>query len=639
MNDASLPNNPQTPDAQSTRRAFLKGTAAAAGAVVAATTTIAQAAEPTAKPAAEKAAARLPSETFITHPGSDFMADVIKSTGIKYLAINPAAGFRSLQESIINYLGNKNPEILTCLHEETAAGMAHGYAKASGELMGVMLHGTVGLQHATMGIYNAWCDRSPMVVFAGNGLRADTRRPGVEWNHSVQDPGDLVRDYIKWDDQPMSLQHFAESTVRACQYALTAPAAPVMITTDMDIQEEDNHDAAKLRIPKMPRIVHPQGDTSALNEAARTLVAAQKPVIIADRAARSQEGVKLMVELAEALGAPVIDNGQRMNFPNTHDLDCSFLRQTLLRDADVVLLLEVGDPWGNLNSFADPYKTYRRVIKPDAKVITIGMREVYLKSNFQDFQRYMPADLPIGGDVQATLPDLIEAIKRAAPNAATLGQRRAAYAKMHNEMRARDKQNATLGWDASPISTARLAAETWQVIKNEKWSLVTSDRIAWARRLWPVTEYHHMLGGSGGQGQGYYMAASVGAALANRDRGIFSVNFQPDGDAMYAPGSLWTAAHHKIPMLIVMHNNRCYHQEIMHVARMAAQHNRPQHTARIGTEITDPNIDFAKLAQSMGVWAEGPVTDPAKLGPALQRAIAVVKKGQPALVDAVCQGR
>ncbi len=637
MTDITPPKLALSPDVQPTldRRSFLKGTAAAAGAVVAATTTIAQAAETAAKPAANK----LPSETFITHPGSDFMADVIKATGIKYLAINPAAGFRSLQESIINHLGNKNPEILTCLHEETAAGMAHGYGKATGELMGVMVHGTVGLQHATMAIYNAWCDRAPMMIFSGNGLRSDTRRPGVEWNHSVQDPGNLVRDYTKWDDQPISLQSFAESTVRGCQYALTAPFAPVMVTTDMDIQEEDNHDAAKLRIPKMGRIVQPQGNTSALNEAARMLVAAQKPVIIADRAVRSQEGVKLMVELAEALGAAVIDNGQRMNFPNTHDLDCSFLRQTLLRDADVILLLEVADPWGNLNSFADPYKTYRPIIKPDAKVITIGMREVYLKANFQDFQRHQAVDLPIGGDVQATLPDLIEAIKRAGPNAAAVSQRRATYAKMHNEMRARDKQNATLGWDASPISTARLAAETWQVIKHEKWSLVTSDRIAWARRLWPVNEYHQMLGGSGGQGQGYYMAASVGAALANRDRGILSVNFQPDGDAMYAPGALWTAAHHKIPMLIVMHNNRCYHQEIMHVARMAALHNRPQHTARIGTEITNPDIDFAKLAQSMGVWAEGPITDPAKLGPALQRAIAVVKQGRPALVDAVCQGR
>ena len=192
------------------RRSFLKG-AAAAGAAVAAGTKIAAAAEPaaeSAKPAA-KPAAKLPSETFITRPGSDFMTDVLKAVGLQYIAINPAAGFRSLHESIVNYAGNKNPEILTCLHEESAAGIAHGYAKAAGKPMGVMLHGTVGLQHGAMGIYNAWCDRVPMMVFAGNGIDADTRRPGVEWIHSAQDPVALVREFVKWDDQPASLQHFA----------------------------------------------------------------------------------------------------------------------------------------------------------------------------------------------------------------------------------------------------------------------------------------------------------------------------------------------------------------------------------------------------------------------------------------------
>lgn len=622
------------------RRAFLKGAAAATGAVVAAVGAVAQAAEP-ATAAGTKPAAKLPSETFITSPGSDFMADVLKATGMKYLAINPAAGFRSLQESIINYLDNKNPEILTCLHEEIATAMAHGYAKACGEPMGVMFHGTVGLQHASMAIYNAWVDRVPMMLFAGNGLRSDTRRPGVEWNHSVQDPAGMVRDFIKWDDQPVSLQSFAESTMRALQYTMTAPQEPVMVTCDMDLQEEAIHNGEKLRIPKKVRIVQPQGDTSALREAAKMLVEAKNPLIIADRAVRSQEGVRRMVELAEALGAPVIDNGQRMNFPNTHDLDCTFMRPTMIRDADVILLLEVADPWGTLNAFADPYKTYRSSIKPDTKVISISMREVYMKSNFQDIQRYQAIDLPIGGDVQATLPDLIEAIKRATSSdrKAAMAERVRAIAKTHRSMRARDKENATLGWDASPVSTARLAAEMWQVIKHEKWSLVVSDRIAWARRLWPVSEYHHMLGGSGGAGQGYHASAAVGAALANRDRGIISVTFQPDGDMMYAPSVLWSAAHHKIPLLMVMHNNRCYHQEIMHVARMAAIHNRSQATARIGTEITNPDIDFSKLAHSMGVWGEGPITDPAKLGAALQRAMKVVKSGLPALVDVVCQGR
>jgi len=624
------------------RRSFLKGAAAASGAAVAAATRIAAAADTAAegaKPAEKPAAKKLPSETFITHPGSDFMADVLKKIGLQYMAINPAAGFRSLQESIINYLGNKNPEILTCLHEESATAMAHGYAKASGKPMGVMVHGTVGLQHASMALYNAWCDRVPMLMFGGNGIDAETRRPGVEWIHSAQDPAAIVRDYIKWDDQPASLQHFAESTVRAHQFAMTAPMAPAFIAIDMDLQEEEIEHPEKLKIPKVSRLIQPQGDRGALKDAATLLAGAQKPLILADRAVRSAQGLKLMIELAESLGAPVVDLGSRMNFPTTHDLDCTFMKQSLVRDADVILMLEVGDPWGNLNSFSDPYKTYRPIHKPDVKLITISMLDLARRSNYQDMQRFMPSDLNIGGEVEATLPDLIDAIKRAAPNPATVAQRRATYKKMHEDMRARDKELAAVGFDAVPISTARLTAEMWNVIKNEKWALVVSDRMPWARRLWPVTEHYQMLGGNGGYGLGGYAPIAVGAALANKDKGIISVTFQPDGDMMYAPGVLWTAAHHKIPLLMLMHNNRCYHQEIMHVQRMAAIHNRPQATARIGTEITDPNIDFAKVAQGMGVWAEGPITDPSKLGAALRRALDVVKKGQPALLDVVCQPR
>jgi thiamine pyrophosphate-dependent acetolactate synthase large subunit-like protein len=637
----------EEPEQNANRRSFLKGTAVAAGAALAAVSTtmrVAQAAEAAAdKPAAAKSAEekRLQSETFITRPGSDFMADVLKAIGLQYVAINPAAGFRSLHESIVNYSGNKNPEIITCLHEETATHMAQGYAKAAGKPMGVMVHGTVGLQHASMALYNAWVDRVPLMMFAGNGIDANTRRPGVETIHSAQDPAAIVRDFVKWDDQPGSLQHFAESTVRAYRIAMTAPMEPVMICLDIDLQEHAIARPDKLRIPKVTRVSQPQGDTAALREAAKLLVAAEHPLIIADRAVRSAQGLRLMVELAEALGAPVIDNGERTNFPNTHDLDVSFLRQSMVREADVILLLEVNDPWGNLNSFSDPYKTYQSITKPGARIITISMQDVYHKSNYQDFQRFMPADLTIGGDVEASLPDLIEAVKRATTSErkAAFAERARATAKRHRDMKARDKEGAALGWDASPVSTARLAAEMWNVIKNEKWALPVSARIPWARRLWPVTEHYQMLGGNGGAGLGGYAPIAVGAALANKDKGILTATFQSDGDLMYAPGVLWTCAHHKIPILMLMHNNRCYHQEIMHVQRMAALHNRPQHTARIGTEITDPGIDFAKLAQGMGVWAEGPITDPAKVGPALKRAVAEVKDGRPALVDVVCQGR
>ena len=367
--------------------------------------------------------------------------------------------------------------------------------------------------------------------------------------------------------------------------------------------------------------------------------AAQKPLILADRALRTHQDVNMLVELAESLGAPVVDLGSRMNFYSSHDLDCSYLKQSLLRDADVIQILKVGDPWGNLNSGSEPDKEYRPIHKPDIKLIPISMLYLARKSNHQDIQRFMPADLAIGGDAKATLPDLIDAVKRAAPDGAAVAQRRTTYKKMHDNMRAHDRELVAVGFDAVPISTALLTAEMWNVIKNEKWSLVVSDRIPWARRLWPVTEQYQMLGGNGGYGQGGYAPIAVGAALANKEKGIISVTFQPDGDMMYAPGVLWTAAHHKIPLLMLMHNNRCYHQEIMHVQRMAAIHNRPPTSARIGTEITNPDIDFAKIAQGMGVWAEGPITDPAKLGAALRRALDVIKKGQPALLDVICQPR
>jgi acetolactate synthase I/II/III large subunit len=329
-----------------------------------------------------------------------------------------------------------------------------------------------------------------------------------------------------------------------------------------------------------------------------------------------------------------------MNFPTTHPLCHSERKGGLMRDADVVLLLEVGDPFGQFNSINDPWKELRSVSKKGVHIINLSMQDVYIRSNYQDFQRYMPADLAINGDAQASLPALIEEVRRAGDGRKTAFDargRKLAEAHAKNAQRMRDE--AAIGWDLSPISTPRLAMETWGAIRNEPWSLAVSDRIATARRLWPTTDYHQMLGGSGAQGVGYAAPGALGVALANKQKGLLTVTFQPDGDLMYSPGVLWTAAHHRIPLLFVMHNNRAYHQETMHVQRMAGVHKRRPDSAWIGTVLDRPAIDFAKLAQAMGVWAEGPVEDPAKLGAALQRAADVVKGGAPALVDVVCQGR
>ncbi len=618
------------------RRTFLKG-AAAAGAAIAATTKVAAAAE---KPAHEAPAANMAGNPFVLRPGSDFMIDVIKSLGFDYVSGNPAASYRSMHESLVNYGGNKKPEFITCMHEESSVAIAHGYYKAAGKPMAVFAHGTVGVQHASMAVYNAWCDRVPLMFFCGNGTNAMTRRPGVEWYHSVQDPASMLRDFVKWDDQPASLPHWADSVARAYRMMMTPPQAPVMIACDIDLQEEPLG-KEKPAIPKMTPSIPPQADERALAEAAKWLVGAQNPVIIADRVARSQEGVHALVALAEALHCPVVDTGSRMNFPTTHHLCQSQNRASLVRNADVILMLEVADPWGMLNGMGDPWKDVRPVAKPDAKVIHVSLSDFMMKSNYQDMQRFQPADLPIAGDAQTSLAPLTVAVKRALTPArsAALAQRSDALRTQHNAMKERQRTAAAYGWNASPVTTARLSAEIWNAVKGEKWSLVVSDRVTWPHRMWPATEHYQMLGGSGGFGIGYSAPAAVGAALANRDRGILSVTIQPDGDLCYAPGVLWTAAHHKIPLLFVMFNNGGYGQEVMHLQRMANLHQRDPKTAKIGTMIYDPAVKFSRLAEAFGVWGEGPVSDPDALGPVLQRALKVVKSGAPALVDVVCQLR
>ena len=278
--------------------------------------------------------------------------------------------------------------------------------------------------------------------------------------------------------------------------------------------------------------------------------------------------------------------------------------------------------------------------KPDVKLIHICLGDTLTKSNYQDAQRFQPMDLAITGDVEATLPALNEAVKNAVSltRRVALADRTSQLRKDYKEMKERARSAASYAWDASPISTARVSATMWNTIKNDKWCVAVSG-MQWNRGLWPATEHYNFIGGSGGSGVGYGAPAAVGAALANRDKGIITVSFEGDGDLMYAPGVLWTAAHHKIPLLMVMHNNRAYHQELMHLQKMAALHNRRMDQASIGTTIENPNIDFAKLAQSLGVFGQGPITNPNDLGPAMAKALAVVKRGEPALVDVVCQGR
>jgi acetolactate synthase-1/2/3 large subunit len=619
-----------------TRRNFLTGgMLAGAAAMVSPVRTVAQ----------EASSSSTDIEVLTTDScGSDYMVDVIKSLGFEYVCANPGSSFRGMQESIINYGGNRNPEFITNCHEESSVAMAHGYFKAEGRPMAVLAHGTVGLQHASMAIYNAWCDRVPVYIMLGNYVDAAIRRP-AEWYHGVQDCAGMVRDYTKWDDQPASLVHFGESAIRAYKIAMTPPMAPVVLVLDAGLQESPQDRKTKLPIPRLTMAAPPQGETGAVTELARLLVAAENPVLVADRLARTPAAMPLLIELAETLQAAVIDQGGRMNFPSLHPLNQTQRAAAAVGEADLVVGLEVADFWATVNSLRDQlHRSTRKVTKPGAKLVTVTTGDLYIKSNYQDFRRMAEVDLAIAADGEATLPLLIETVKHLITSDRTrvFQQRGAKLAEASRTTRERMRQAATYAWDASPLSTARVTAELWAQIKNEDWSLVSnyySEAGVWPRRLWEFNKSYQWLGHAGGGGIGYGAPSSVGAALANKKYGRFSVSLQTDGDLMYAPGVLWTAAHHHIPLLSVMLNNRGYHQEIMHVQRMCNQRNRGIDRGTMGSTLTDPNIDFAKIAQGMGLHSEGPITDPKDLGPALRRAAAAVKRGEPALVDVVTQAR
>ncbi len=618
-----------------TRRGFLKGAAAgaAAGAATLADRGVqaepSPAAPPAAPPPTRTQLARetaLPPPTravdayLVERPGSDHMTDVLRALDIEYCASNCGSSFEGLQESIVNHGGNRRPEFLTCLHEETAVGMAHGYAKVAGKPMMALLHGTVGIQHASMAIYNAYCDRVPVYLVAG--LDYD----GPVAAHNATDLAALVREFVKWDGQPASLGEFGPSAVRAYHVATTPPMAPALLVVDAKLQKDPADGDPGLPPVSPPRF--PSADAGSVREIARMLVEADSPLITAGLAARTQAGIDLLVELAELLQAPVDGGGARLNFPSRHPLAGNGTGRP-----DLVLNLEPAGRGGP-----------RVPAGPGMRTITISSAEFLVSRNFSIYEAGPgAADLLVAADAQATLPALIEEVRKlvTADRRRLFEERGAATAAAHAERRRRDVRSARHGWDASPVSLARIAAELWPLIKDEDWSFSSPQGFigGWPGRLWDMKRSYHALGAQGGGGIGYSLPASVGAALANRGHGRITVNINGDGDLNYAPGALWTAVHHRIPLLTVVHNNRAYHQEVMYLQQQAAARNRGVDRAAIGTTITDPNIDYAQMAKAYGMYAEGPIERPADLAPALRRGVERVKAGEPALIDVVSQPR
>jgi thiamine pyrophosphate-dependent acetolactate synthase large subunit-like protein len=622
------------------RRDFFKGAALGAAGLAVSGPRTADASPPTSLPAAslptqstdlsyapDQAGAAPAAQASAGRPASDFMVDVLKKIGFEYAAINPGSTFSGLHESLINHGQNRAPEVLTCLHEEAAAAMAHGYAKASGRPMLVAFHGTVGLLHSSMALFQAWADRVPVVVIVGHH-----RNPSgvVNRPHSAQDMGLLVRSFVKYDDEATTLERFAESAMRACRIAMTPPMGPVVLTVAAELQESIV--SATPRVPELTLASPPQGDATAVREAARLLVAAERPLIQIGKVGRTPAAFDSLVELAELLQAPVdvLGYGSWQKFPSWHPLYGTGPRGYT---PDVTLGLEVSD----MSAQARAARANGR------KTISISAEHLFQGSNIHDFGRYADVDLAIAADADTTLPALIEEIRRqtTSDRRSVFEARGAQVAAAHRDIHLARLRDARYGWNSSPVSVPRLIAELGVQIADDDWAIVSGHQFTgdWQRQLLNHDKFHRYNGDCGGFGIGYDTPASVGAALAHARAGRLSIGIVGDGDLNYSPGVLWTAAHHRIPVLLVVHNNRAYHAQVMIVQRMCGARGRGNANAHIGNVIANPNISYAQMARAYGMHSEGPIEDPAELAGAYRRALAKVRAGEPALVDVVSQPR
>jgi acetolactate synthase-1/2/3 large subunit len=562
------------------------------------------------------------------------IVDLLHAYELPHAALNPGASYRGLHDSLVNYGGNK-PTLMLCQHEETAVQIAHGYAKASGKPMVAILHNLVGLLHANMAVYYAYADRVPVFIIGATGPMDETRRrPRIDWIHTALVQGEAVRAYTKWDYQPTVIGGVPESFARAYGVMMTEPRGPIYMCYDAWLQEQPLEEEVALppkAAAKVPSRLAP--DPDALKELSSLLLEAKRPVILAEFVGREPEGFHALVELAETLGAPVYDVGSRLNFPSRHPLNLSMVKD-VFRDADLVLCLDTRDWERATTELLSTTREVSSIVPAGCKWLDIGFGDLEISSWAMDYQRLAHAHLRVMADTTLAIPALTAILKsrlkeKRAPSKAVAELRAAAHARWEAE--------AKEGWDASPITVPRLATEVWQAIKGEDWVLTAGTLDEWARKLWDFDQPYRHPGKS--LGTATQIGISLGVALAHRDAGRVVVDLQPDGDLMFDAGALWVAAKHRIPLLVVMYNNRAYYNDWEHQIRMAKLRGTPVERAHIGMDMDDPAPDFAALAKSMGWYAEGPIDKPGEVAAALKRAIARVKAGQPALLDTITQKR
>jgi acetolactate synthase-1/2/3 large subunit len=572
---------------------------------------------------------------------SDVIVDLIKRYGFPFITLNPGASFRGLHDSLVNYGGNEPPMML-CNHEEIAVQIAHGYAKATGKPAAVILHDLVGLLHACMAIYYAYMDRVPVFIMGATGpMDESKRRPRIDWTHTALVQGNAIRDYVKWDYQPTSIHGVPESFARAYSIMTTEPQGPVYMCYDAALQEEPLTETVAMppgnAVPT-PSPIAP--DPSAIEAIADKLLKAEHPMFIAEFVGRREGGFENLVKLAETVGAGVWDNGQSLNFPNKHPLSLSMDKKSL-RQTDLLVGLDVRDWEKQTTELNSTTRELESLMPKHCDYVEIGFAEINISKWAMDYGRMQPCSIRALGDTTIGIPELTricgERIAKDSKLQKRIAERKVSIGKRHDEVWTKWQEQAHEDWDASPITFGRLAHEVWEVIKNEDWVLTANDLKKQIRKQWDFDRAYRHPGTE--LGTSTQIGISLGVALAHQAKGRLVVDIQPDGDLMFDAGALWVAAKYKIPMLVVMHNNRAYYNDWEHQIRMAKLRGTDEKKAHIGMDLFGPEPDFGALARSMGCYGEGPIDNPKDIRPALERAIAEVKKGRLALVDTITQHR
>ena len=551
--------------------------------------------------------------------GSDVVAETLRALGIPWIALNPGASFRGLHDSLVNHLGNRDPQLLLCLHEEHAVAIAQGYAKVTGRPLAVALHSNVGLFHATMAIFNAWCDRMPVLILGATGpVDAMKRRPWIDWIHTARDQGAIVRSYVKWDDQPASPGAARESVLRAMGIAQTHPQGPVYVNLDAEMQEAKLEAALPALTPaRYVPAMATAPDPDAVRRAVALLQAARRPLLLMGRVSRDPAAWNARVRLAETLAAQVVtDLKVGAAFPTDHPLHVDspgvLLRPATAKAiaaADVILSLDWVDLAGTVKTACGG--------EPDAKIIQVSVDHLLHNGWSMDHQGLPAVDVFIAATPDATVPALLAALPPRPPTAKTSRETQPFVpAPMPGER---------IGTDDLAVALRRAA--------GDRDVSLTHLPLGWNGASWPFRHPLDFLGSDGGGGIGAGPGVSVGAALALRGSARMAVGVVGDGDFLMGVTALWTAVHYRIPLLVVVANNRSFYNDEVHQERVARMRDRPVENRWIGQRMTDPEIDLAQLARAQGAMGFGPVTTAASLAAALVQAIAVVEGGGVAVVD------